>query len=52
MENDLPFSAVRCEFCPQMKGALKRIKEKVNTEWAHVACVNWIPEIYYREDAQ
>lgn len=47
LEHDLPFNKVRCEFCPEMKGAIKRIKEDSNEHWGHMLCVNWIPNMYY-----
>jgi len=47
LEHDLPFTEVRCEFCPEMKGPIKRIKQRYDKHWGHIACVNWIPEIYY-----
>ena len=50
LENDLPFNKIRCEFCPEMKGAMKRIKENSDEHWGHMLCVNWIPEIYYLDD--
>jgi hypothetical protein len=29
-----------------MKGAIVRINE---TEWAHISCVHWIPELSFNE---
>jgi len=36
-----------CTFCPELKGIMKKIKNSKPEIWAHVSCVNWIPEIYY-----
>jgi len=48
MAHDLPFTEVRCEFCPEIKGPIKRLKQKDDKFWGHITCVNWIPEIYYQ----
>lgn len=48
IQNDEPFFEIRCEFCPEMKGAMKRINQKSDKQWGHICCVNWIPEIYYK----
>ena len=52
IKNDLSFDAVVCEFCPELKGAIKRIKENSNKKWGHVACVNWIDEMYYVDEQE
>ncbi len=49
-KNDLPSTKAICLFCPEMKGAIKPISNNNFEIWAHVTCVNWIPEIYYDKD--
>lgn len=48
-----PERAASCKFCPNKKrGGLKEVKI-VNLEeriWAHVQCINWIPEINFSSD--
>jgi len=33
-----------------MKGAMKRINKDEDKLWAHMICVNWIPEMYYTDE--
>jgi hypothetical protein len=33
---------IKCKFCPELKGIIKRVQNVKNT-WSHIACVNWIP---------
>jgi hypothetical protein len=35
-----------CELCPETGGALKPTSLG---KWAHLKCVNWIPEVYTRD---
>jgi len=51
-QNDLPSTAVVCMFCPEMKGAIKQILNNNFEIWAHITCVNWIPEIYYEKEEE
>ena len=48
MENELVDpKSIKCLFCPELKGIMKNIGDNI---WAHVVCVNWIPEIYFVND--
>ncbi len=42
---------MKCTFCPELKGILEikiGIMKKIGDNiWAHIVCVNWIPEIYF-----
>jgi hypothetical protein len=38
---------ITCFLCPQVQGAIKKIKRGESTSWAHVVCVNWLPEIWF-----
>lgn len=40
---------IQCFFCPDLKGIMKPIEGSV-AKWAHIICVNWIPEIWFNDD--
>lgn len=45
-----PRQEISCRFCPLgIRGPLKRLKlsDWEGYFWAHVQCVNWIPELYF-----
>ena len=44
--NDLESKNIKCHFCTEQKGIIKKIKNGKDL-WAHLGCVNWIPEIFY-----
>lgn len=48
VDNELPAKAIKCKFCPELKGLMKKVK-RYERIFAHVACVNWLPEIYFNE---
>ena len=37
-------SEICCKFCPELKGIMTRTDR---LGWAHVTCVNWMPELWY-----
>jgi len=43
---------IRCFLCPDIDGAMKKVSYDGGTDnlFAHVACVNWIPEMYFQDD--
>lgn len=44
---------VKCMFCPNLDGVLKQIsggKDQKDAMWAHILCVNWIPEVNFIDD--
>jgi len=43
---EIPDQDIKCSFCPNLKGVLKKTGSKT-MPWAHVSCVNWIPEYGY-----
>lgn len=43
---DLKLSDVRCIFCTDLKGVIV----KTNKGWAHISCVNWLPDIWFADD--
>ena len=48
-----PHSHCKCEFCPIMdQGPLKQLKviDDDNEIWAHIQCVNWIPELRFIDE--
>ncbi len=48
-----PNQKLRCVFCPQRaRGALKQFAVADSSEriWAHLQCVNWLPEIFCTND--
>ena len=48
-----PREEIKCVFCPQhSRGAFKRLSIVGSNEyvWAHVQCVNWMPEIYFASE--
>ena len=49
-ENKILPETINCRFCPEVRGVLKQINN--NYEWAHVACVNWIPEIWFKKERE
>ena len=42
----IDINKIKCFFCSERKGAIKNIKGNL---WAHVSCINWIPEIEFIE---
>ena len=38
---------VACNFCPSVQGALKVVKYKGESIWAHISCVNWLCNIWF-----
>lgn len=40
---------IKCFLCPDIDGVLKQVDE--NT-WAHSICVNWNPDIYFKDDSK
>jgi hypothetical protein len=50
MNTNADADAVKCFFCPFVDGALKRSYYDGSIIFAHLTCVNWIPEIYYDDD--
>ena len=46
---------VKCMFCPDLEGIIKQInkgsKRNDKAMWAHIICVNWIPEINFKNDS-
>jgi len=51
-KNDLPSQTIKCLFCPEMKEPMKRLLANSFDLWGHIACVNWIPEIYWENDIE
>ena len=49
MEHDLGPKMIKCKFCPELKGIMKRVKKSFKNTFAHVSCVNWLPEIYFNQ---
>ena len=46
---------IKCLFCPDIDGVIKPItcgKGKKEQMWAHLVCVNWIPEMWFKDDAK
>ncbi|CDW88690.1 phd zinc finger-containing protein [Stylonychia lemnae] len=36
-----------CQFCNDLKGIIIRDQRNI---WAHITCVNWIPDVWYKDD--
>jgi len=37
--------------CPDIDGAMKKVSCDGNTDlWAHLVCVNWMPEMWFEDD--
>ena len=52
-QNIHPDEEIGCKFCPlNDRGALKRLSlaDSKGYFWAHVQCVNWIPEIHFSSE--
>ena len=53
-KNNDSLTQIGCHFCPELKGILTinlGIINKIGDNiWAHIVCVNWIPEIYFTND--
>ena len=47
MKENIKPGDIKCMLCPNKQGAFKRIDQN---NWAHVVCVNWIEEIWYKND--
>jgi hypothetical protein len=45
--NEEQTKVIRCIMCPRIKGAIVLIS---NFGWAHVSCVNWHPDIYFKNE--
>jgi len=41
---------IKCFLCPDIDGAMKRVTRDGTENWAHVVCVNWTPEIWFKDD--
>ena len=44
LQNSIEPEKIKCVLCNYSMGSLKKIE---NNKWAHIICVNWIPEIYF-----
>jgi len=40
---------IKCFLCPDIDGMMKKVAPGM---WAHIACVNWIPEIWFTDDSR
>ena len=40
---------IKCFLCPDIDGALKEVSKDI---WAHVICVNWNPDIYFKDETK
>ena len=38
----------KCVICPDLKGIIV----KTNIGWVHLTCVNWMPEIWFKEGSE
>jgi len=45
----MKFDDIKCSFCPEVRGVLKEMNHD-KFPWAHVSCINWIPELYFHGD--
>jgi hypothetical protein len=48
-KKDMPCTDIKCSMCPQIKGIIKPITTD-KSSWAHVICINWIPEVWFTDD--
>jgi hypothetical protein len=39
---------IKCLFCTDLKGIITR----TNIGWAHLTCVNWMPEIWFTDQTK
>ena len=46
IDNQLEYRAVRCIFCPELKGIIKQINGS-ELLWGHISCVLNIPQVFY-----
>ncbi len=46
---ELRCTDIKCFLCTDLKGAIKCIDKKENV-WAHLICVNWTPEMYFKDE--
>lgn len=44
--NNMEPRNINCYLCNYNIGSLKKVQ---NNRWAHIICVNWIPEIYFKD---
>lgn len=38
---------IKCFLCPDIDGTMKKVTKYM---WAHVVCVNWMPDIWFNND--
>jgi len=43
---------IKCFLCPDIDGAMKRVETGAKNAdlWAHLVCINWHPDIWFKND--
>ena len=47
LDQKIHATKIKCAYCVNLKGAMKMISYN---KWAHIVWVNWIPEIWFKDD--
>ena len=48
---EMKCTEIRCFLCPEVQGILKKVSENEKSDlWAHIICVNWMPEIWWEDE--
>ena len=41
---------IKCFLCPDIDGAIKKVKRGDKESWGHVVCINWMPDIFFLDE--
>jgi hypothetical protein len=46
---NLKCTKIKCFLCDDIDGMMKCVNSE-NNLWAHVICINWIPDVYFTDE--